>query len=123
MPHFDGLGARRIAILHHLSRNGGGATSFYRHRATGFETLSEARLPAYNAAVNAELARSGLPAPAFIDGDTPIYERIARYEARFNRLLVYRGNTLHSGSVAPGRPLPADPHTGRFSINTFIWLD
>jgi len=123
MPHFDGLGRQRIAILHHLSREEGGATSFYRHRGTGFETITEARLPAYNQAVNAELRRTGLPPAAYMDDDTAIYERIARYEARFNRLLVYRGHTLHSANLPSGRPLPADPRTGRFSVNAFIWLD
>ena len=122
LPHFDGLGPQRIAVLHHLGRAEGSATSFYRHRATGFETMTEARLPAYNRAVNAELGRLGLPPPAYMDGDTPLYERIARYEARFNRLLVYRGNTLHSGSVPPQTPLAAEPRAGRFSVNTFIWL-
>jgi len=87
------------------------------------ETITEARLPAYNQAVNAELRRTGLPPAAYMDGDTAIYERIARYEARFNRLLVYRGHTLHSANLPSGRPLPADPRTGRFSVNAFIWLD
>ena len=41
-----------------------------------------------------------------------IWEQVARYEARFNRLLVYRGNTLHSAEVPPDLPLPADPRTG-----------
>ena len=122
LPHFDGLGPKRIAVLHHLGRAEGSATAFYRHRSTGFETMTEARLPAYNQAVNAEFHRHGLPPAAYLDGDTPIYERIARYEARFNRLLVYRGNTLHAGELPPDLPLTDDPLTGRFSINTFVWL-
>jgi hypothetical protein len=120
LPHFDGLGRQRIAVLHHLSRGEGGATAFYRHRSTGFETMSAARLPAYNRAVNDELRRFGLPPAGLIDGDTPLYEATARFEARFNRLLIYRGNTLHSAAAPAG---PADPRTGRFSINSFIWLD
>jgi hypothetical protein len=123
LPHFDGLGPQRIAVLHHLGRGETGSTGFYRHRSTGFETMTQARLPAYNQTANAELHRFGLPAAAYLDGDTPLYEQIARYEARFNRLLVYRGNTLHSGAVPPDAPLPADPRIGRFSINTFIWLE
>jgi hypothetical protein len=123
LPHFDGLGAERIAVLHHLSRAEQGATAFYRHRSTGFESLSAERLPAYNLAVNAEFHRRGVPQSGYIAGDTPIWEQIARYEARFNRLLVYRGATLHAAEVPSGLPLPADPRTGRFSINTFLWLE
>lgn len=123
LPHFDGLGRARIAVLHHLGRAERGATAFYRHRSTGFETIDEGRLSAYNEAVNAEVRRFGLPGPGYIAGDTPIFERIARYEARFNRLLVYRGATLHSAEVPADLPLSGDPRTGRFSINTFIWTD
>jgi len=123
LPHFDGLGARRIAMVHHLSRAERGATAFWRHRSTGFETMDEARLPAYNRAVNAEVMRQGLPPARYLDGDTPLYERIGRYEAKFNRLLIYRGNTLHGAEIPEGTLLTDDPATGRFSINTFIWLE
>ncbi|THD78220.1 MAG: hypothetical protein E7812_11610 [Phenylobacterium sp.] len=122
LPHFDGVGPQRVAILHHLSRAERGGTAFYRHRSTGFETITEDRLPTYNRVVNAELASLGLPEAGYIGGDTAIYEQIASYEARFNRLLIYRGNTLHSADVPADLPLTADPRTGRFSINTFIWL-
>jgi hypothetical protein len=123
LPHFDGLGPRRIALVHHLSRAERGATSFFRHRSTGFETIDAERRPAYNRAVNLELMRAGLPPPAYLDGDTAIYERIGRYEARYNRLLIYRGNTLHGAEAPDALPLTDDPATGRFSINTFIWLE
>lgn len=122
LPHFDGLGPKRIALLHHLGRAERGGTAFYRHRSTGFETMTAERLPAYNLSVNAELHRLGLPSAAYMAGDTPLYERIGFYPARFNRLLVYRGNSLHAAEVPPDLALSADPRTGRFSINTFIWL-
>lgn len=123
LPHFDGLGAQRIAMVHHLSRAARGATAFFRHRSTGFETIDAARLPAYNRAVNLELMRSGPPPAAYLDGDTRLYQRIGRYEARYNRLLIYRGDTLHGAEAPDALPLTDDPATGRFSINTFIWLD
>jgi hypothetical protein len=123
LPHFDGLGARRIAMVHHLSRVERGATAFFRHRSTGFETIDAERLPAYNRAVNLELMWQGLPPAAYLDGDTPLYERIGRHEARYNRLLIYRGNTLHGAEAPDAAPLTDDPRTGRFSINTFIWLE
>lgn len=123
LPHFDGLGKSRIAMVHHLSRAERGATAFWRHRSTGFETMDADRLPAYNQAVNAEVMRQGLPPARYLDGDTPLYERIGRHEARYNRLLIYRGNTLHGAEAPDGLPLTDDPATGRFSINTFIWLE
>jgi hypothetical protein len=123
LPHFDGLGAQRVAMVHHLSRAERGATSFFRHRSTGFETVDAARLPAYNRAVNLELMRGGMPPAAYLDGDTRLFARIGRYEAKYNRLLIYRGNTLHGAESPDALPLNHDPATGRFSINTFIWLE
>ena len=123
LPHFDGLGARRIAMVHHLSRAEQGATAFFRHRSTGFETMTPERIPIYNREGNLEFQRLGLPEARYLDGETPIYERIGRYAVKFNRLLIYRGNTLHGAEIPEGMTLTDDPATGRFSINTFIWLE
>ena len=49
LPHFDGTAPNRLALLHYLCPPEAGGTSFYRHRATGFETITDARLSAYDA--------------------------------------------------------------------------
>ena len=82
LPHFDGLEPERIALLHYLSGAEQGGTAFYRHRSTGYETITADRHAAYDAALHRDVARHGLPVPAYISGDTPIYERIARFAAR-----------------------------------------
>jgi hypothetical protein len=121
LPHFDGLEPERIAILVYLSGAEQGGTAFYRQRATGFETVDAARFPTFEAALRAGVAEHGLPPAAYIAGDTPLFEQIACYEARFNRALVYRGHTLHCAAIAAGTPLPADPLRGRLSINSFLF--
>jgi hypothetical protein len=123
LPHFDGFGPFRIAVVHHLSRQARGGTAFYRHRGTGFETIDAQRLPPYQAAVDEELQRHGLPEAGYAAGDTPLYERIGLVQARFNRAIVYLGHALHSADVPAGTPLVADPGAGRFSINTFAWAE
>src|SRR3546814_19652522 len=55
VPHCDAFTADRIALVHYLSPDGGDGTAFFRHRATGVETVSEARRAAYAAAFDAEL--------------------------------------------------------------------
>ena len=121
LPHVDGLEPDRIAILIYLSGAEQGGTAFYRQRATGFETVDAGRRPAFEAALDAGIAEHGLPPAAYIAGDTPLYEQIARYEARPNRGLIYRGHALHSAAIPPGAPLPADPVRGRLSINGFLF--
>lgn len=120
IPHFDGVEPQRLALLHHLSPDMPGGTAFYRHRATGFETVTAARLPEYRAALDADLAREGVPEPAYIAGDTRLYECVARHEGRFNRALLYRGNTLHCAWLPDAGRLIDDPMKGRLTVNTFL---
>lgn len=98
-----------------------GGTAFYRQRATSFETLDSERYPKFEAALRADVAEHGLPPPAYIAGDTPLYERIASYEARPNRALIYRSTALHCAEISPGTPLPPDPRQGRLTINSFLF--
>ena len=118
VPHFDSADPSRIAVLHYLSDLGG--TSFYRHRSTGTEIVTASEQERYMRTVNAEVKDGGMPPAQYVDGDTPLFERIARYDAVFNRMLVYRGSMLHSVNVPPGFVPDLNPRTGRLSLNTFL---
>jgi hypothetical protein len=88
LPHFDGFEAERVALLHYLNGAEQGGTAFYRHRSTGFETITAERHAAYDSALHRDVARHGLPGPNYISGSTEIYEQIASFEARPNRALL-----------------------------------
>lgn len=118
VPHYDSTDPHRVALLHYLCASGG--TSFYRHRSTGTETVTAAAEEDYILKVNSEVRESGMPPPAYVDGDTVLFERTARYDAAFNRALIYRGNLLHSVNVPAGFVPDPDPRTGRLSVNTFL---
>ena len=120
LPHFDGVEPGRLALLHYLSRDERSGTAFYRHRSTGFERIDEARLPAYRAALDADLAREGMPDPAYIAGDTAVFERLAVHQGLYNRAILYRSNTLHCAFLPPDLPLDPDPERGRLTVNTFL---
>lgn len=120
LPHFDEVSPRRLALLHFLGRDETSGTAFYRHRATGFESVDAARLPDYRAALSADIERHGLPEPAYIGGDTTMFEQIACHSGFFNRALLYRSNTLHCALIPPGMGLTDDPATGRLTVNTFL---
>jgi hypothetical protein len=121
LPHVDGLETDRIAILIYLSGGEMGGTAFYRQRATGFETVDAGRFPRFEAALRAGVKEHGMPPPAYIAGDTPLYEKIASHEARPNRAIIYRSHALHCAEIPPGAPLPADPDQGRLTINGFLF--
>ncbi|AIT07861.1 hypothetical protein MC45_17585 [Sphingomonas taxi] len=120
LPHVDAVDPRRIALVHYLDPDGGDGTAFYRHRSTGFERLDRARAPIYFEQLDAELRHGGVPAPAYIHGSTPLFERIALVEARYNRAVLYRSALLHSGAIAPDAVLSDDPTRGRLTITAFL---
>jgi len=117
IPHVDTTDPLQFALLHYLCEPRHGGTAFYRHRATGFESLTPERQAAYQAIRASEL--QGVAA-AYIDGDSPHYERTAAFEAAFDRILVYRSRTFHSGRIAPGQALSPDPRRGRLTANIFV---
>lgn len=122
IPHFDGTDGGKIAVLHYLCRPDQGGTAFYRHRGTGLEIITPANVKRYAQAVDEDMRAHGVPAPGYVNGSTTLYERIAAYDAAFNRALVYRGTSLHSGSIPDGFVPDASPRTGRLTLNTFLEL-
>ncbi|MGH8263320.1 MAG: DUF6445 family protein [Steroidobacteraceae bacterium] len=68
LPHFDSPDTQLIAVLHYLCPEALGGTSFYRHRATGFESITADRLARFDETVNTELAE--VDPVGYINGDS-----------------------------------------------------
>ena len=68
------------------------------------------------------LPAHGLPDAAYIAGDTPVFERIALHQGRFNRAILYRSNTLHCAHLPDTLSFDPDPETGRLTVNSFLEL-
>ncbi|MEO8114944.1 MAG: DUF6445 family protein [Phenylobacterium sp.] len=122
MPHIDNTDPSHFALLHYLGGPGHGGTSFYRHRATGFEVVDEQRHATYRQAIETELASLGPPPAGYILGDDPRFERIATFDGVFNRLLIYRGRSLHSADIGSDYGFDGDPRTGRLTANSFFYF-
>lgn len=120
LPHHDSTDPRQLAIVHYLARGAQGGTGFYRQNATGFESVDSARQPAYAAACAEQLAHRDAPA-LHVGPQTPGYTQIDASEALFNRLIVYRTTSLHSG-LLEASSLTNDPATGRLTANVFVRL-
>lgn len=121
VPHVDSVHGNGLATVHYLFRGGEyGGTAFYRHRRTGFEYVDEARQAIYFRALAEEMEGPDAPAPEYINGDTALFEQVAVQAGVFNRMLVYRRNSLHSGCIAPDFIPEANPMRGRLSINCFL---
>jgi len=120
IPHFDSLESNGIATVHYLFNKPLGGTAFYRHRKTGFEYIDEGRKLEYFRSLESENDGPNIPEPAYINGDTPLFEQIGKQDGVFNRMLIYKRNSLHSGCISPDFIADSDPRTGRLSINSFI---
>jgi hypothetical protein len=117
IPHLDAPDPGRLAMVHYFCQGEFGGTGFFRHAATGFESVDVARQDAYAAAVEAELAQG--PREGFAGADTAGYALIDQVEPVFNRLILYRGHVLHAGLLGRGGGA-ADPASGRLTANGFI---
>jgi hypothetical protein len=120
IPHIDSATGRGLATVHYLFHEGWGGTAFYRHRSTGYEYVDEDRELAYFTRLQTESLGPDAPGPGYIGEDTPLFERIDKVDGVYNRMLVYRRNSLHSATIDNSRVPPPDPRNGRLSINTFI---
>lgn len=100
IPHFDDASEGVIAAVHYLCAAPHGGTSFYRHRATGFERITPERVSVWRQALARDGQAHGLPPKAYHEGDSAAFARIGGAALAFNRLIAYPANCLHAGDVA-----------------------
>lgn len=120
-PHTDTIIKHKLACVHYLCTPDKGGTSLYRHRATGFEQLSPERMDVYAEHLAKEEQDTSWH-KKYINGSNQYYEEIARYEANFNRLIMYPGDALHSASIPENFQFRPNPVVGRLTLNSFIYL-
>lgn len=120
IPHYDGAETDLIAVVQYTQGAQTGGTSFYRHRRTGFETITQERVDLYRAAIADDNDIYGSPRAAYHHGDSDRYEMIGEVAARPDRLILYRGCRLHSGYI-PQKPVPAEAiASGRLTVTAFL---
>jgi len=120
IPHVDSVNGAELAFIHYLFKRQHGGTAFYRHRHTGFEVITKERQAEYYGRLDTEMSGPNKPATGYINGNTALYEQVRDEQGIFNRMLVYRRNSLHSGSIAGPSAIDPNPRTGRLSINGFV---
>lgn len=119
-PHVDSIKTTKFASVHYLCTPDKGGTSLYRHKATGFERLDDARMEVYSRFLAKEEQDLEWQ-KRYICGSNNYYEEIAYYEANFNRLIIYPGNVLHSASIPQGFHFTPNPLAGRLTLTSFIY--
>lgn len=120
LPHVDDVNHMMFACVHYLCGSPHSGTAIYRHKSTGFETLSERRWAEYMKAVNAEINAQGEPEAAYCNDSNSMYEKIFESPAVFNRLIVYPSFLLHSAVIRGKESLSLDPLKGRLTTTSFM---
>ncbi len=119
IPHFDSVEDDLLAAVHYLCAPPFAGTAFYRHRRTGFERIDAGRVALFQQALAADARQFGLPASSYQGGSNRAFEQIGAAPLRFNRIVVYPANCLHSGMLGATN-LSNDPSLGRLTITTLV---
>lgn len=118
-PHFDSSTPNHIAVLLYLCDSKHGGTAFYRHNATGYEQITKNNVDNYLNTYHKELTNSPTKKNHYITESSENFTQIATIDAKFNRLVLYKGSLLHSAHVKSEESIDSNPQTGRLTVNTF----
>ena len=121
LPHFDANDPLLFASVHYIQAHESAGTAFYKHRKTGFETITENRKDIYKEALQNDFAQYGPPPKNYFYGSDERYEKIGEISAKPDRLILYRGCTLHSGCISEHVTLTPDKDKARITLNSFLW--
>lgn len=120
VPHIDGTQEHRYALIHYLNPSPHGGTAFYRHKPTGYERITEQQKDKFWDSFDDYHNNNGEPTANYIDSSTEHFDKIGEVPYEQNRLVLYPGNLLHSGSIIHDQDIDANPVTGRLTANIFL---
>lgn len=120
IPHFDSPSRKGLAVVHYLQSIPCMGTALYRHTPTDFEYVDEQRYSRYMANIQERFPSKDTYPEGYINGSTDQFEEIASFDALFNRLVMYRGTSLHSGKIGKDYNFDPSPATGRLTLTSFF---
>jgi hypothetical protein len=120
IPHFDAPSRHSLAMIHYLCDGADSGTALYRHKESSFEYVDEKRNSQYLQNIDRQFANPLDHPQGYICGDTENFEMLQSFPAVYNRMLMYRGSSLHSGVIRPDYNFDPSPQTGRLTITTFL---
>lgn len=120
IPHYDSTDPRLLAIVIYLCDSRFSGTSFYRHRRTGYEEITEENRENYQVALDYDMRMHGPPPREYMNGDNRLFEVIFRNELSFNSAIVYPGRVLHAGNIERHFEAPKDKSRWRLTITGLL---
>jgi uncharacterized protein DUF6445 len=120
IPHYDSTDPGLIAVVIYLCDSRYSGTSFYRHRRTGFEEITDENRRNYQLALDNDLRLLGPPRREYFNGDDAVFERIFASELKFNSAIVYPGRVLHAANIPRGFEPPKTRDDWRLTVTSLL---
>ena len=119
MPHIDSSNSHAFASVHYLSQAPRGGTAIYRYKPTNTIQIGQ-----HNQDVVLQMIEQVKATPnehsGYINGDTSLFEIVVDIPERFNRLVLYKSNLLHSARLTHERSISSSPKEGRLTVSSFF---
>jgi hypothetical protein len=120
IPHYDSTDPGLFAAVIYLCDTRFSGTSFYRHRKTGYEEITEENRNNYELALDTDMRVHGAPKKEYINGDSVLFEVIFSNELKFNSGIIYPGRILHAGNIQRQFNPPQDEHEWRLTVTALL---
>jgi hypothetical protein len=120
IPHYDSTDPSLFAAVIYLCDTRFSGTSFYRHRKTGYEEITEENHKNYKIALDSDMRVHGVPKKEYVNGDSVLFEAIFSTELKFNSAVIYPGGVLHAGNIARQFNPPKDKSDWRLTVTALL---
>lgn len=120
IPHYDSTDPAVFAAVIYLCDSRFSGTSFYRHRKTGYEQITEENRRNYQLAMDTDMRLHGPPRRQYMNGNSPLYELIYSNELKFNGAIIYPGRVLHAGNIPPTFTSPKGKDEWRLTVTSVL---
>jgi hypothetical protein len=120
IPHYDSTDPNLFAAVIYLCDTRFSGTSFYRHRKTGYEEITEENRANYKIALDTDMRLHGAPQKEYINGDSALFETIFSNELRFNSAIIYPGRVLHAANIKRQFEPPKDQSEWRLTVTALL---
>jgi len=118
MPHVDSCNNGDYAFVHYLSSQELGGTSFYCYKPRNLIEFNHEHKQVLPEMIT-KVTENPKDHCSYITGSTSVFEKILTIEAKFNRLVIYPANILHSANLTSPHSYCGDINQGRLSISSF----
>jgi hypothetical protein len=120
IPHYDSTDPNLFAAVIYLCDTRFSGTSFYRHRKTGYEAITEENRDNYRLALDNDMRIHGAPRQEYINASNMLFEVIFSNELKFNSAIVYPGRILHAANIQRQFSPPKDATEWRLTVTALL---